>query len=133
VVLKPKQLVLATGMSGVPNMPEVSGQESSRATAAFQPAPRPRQVQGQEGRRDRLEQLGPRHLRRAVGNGADVTMVQRSSTHIVKSDTLMDVASARFTPKQAVKNGIDHNKADLIFASLPYAVLPAVRNRSATR
>jgi putative flavoprotein involved in K+ transport len=35
--------------------------------------------------------------------------------------------SARSTPKQAVKNGIDHNKADLIFASLPYAVLPAVQ------
>ena len=58
--------------------------------------------------------------------GADVTMVQRSSTHIVKSETLMDIALGGLYSEAAVANGIDVNKADLIFASLPYGVLPAV-------
>jgi putative flavoprotein involved in K+ transport len=37
-------------------------------------------------------------------------MVQRSSTHIVKSDTLMDVALGGLYSEAAIKNGIDHNK-----------------------
>jgi putative flavoprotein involved in K+ transport len=33
-------------------------------------------------------------------NDADVTMVQRSSTHIVRSETLMELGSARSTPRR---------------------------------
>ena len=52
-----------------------------------------------------------------------MTMVQRSSTHIAKSDTLMDLALGGLYSEQAVKNGIDHDKADLIFASVPYKIM----------
>jgi putative flavoprotein involved in K+ transport len=58
--------------------------------------------------------------------GADVTMVQRSSTHIVKSDTLMDVALGGLYSEAASQEWHRPQQADLIFASLPYAVLPAV-------
>jgi len=55
--------------------------------------------------------------------GADVTMVQRSSTHIVKSDTLMDIGLGALYSEQAVENGMTTSKADMIFASLPYRIL----------
>ena len=55
--------------------------------------------------------------------GADVTMVQRSSTHIVKSDSLMEVCLGGLYSEQAVANGITHDKADMIFASVPYKIM----------
>ena len=56
-------------------------------------------------------------------NGADVTMVQRSSTHIVKSDTLMDIGLGDLYSERALAAGVTTEKADLIFASLPYRIL----------
>jgi len=50
-------------------------------------------------------------------------MVQRSSTHIAKSDTLMELALGGLYSEDAVANGIDHHKADLIFASVPYKIM----------
>jgi putative flavoprotein involved in K+ transport len=55
--------------------------------------------------------------------GADVTMVQRSSTHVVKSDSLMEFGLSGLYSEQAVKNGMTTAKADLTFASLPYKIL----------
>src|SRR5207302_8906376 len=55
--------------------------------------------------------------------GADVTMVQRSTTHVVKSDSLMELGLASLYSEQAVQSGMTTAKADLIFASLPYKIL----------
>ena len=59
--------------------------------------------------------------------GADVTMVQRSSTHVSRSDTLMDLALGDLYSEAALEAGVTTDKADLIFASLPYKVLPSVQ------
>jgi putative flavoprotein involved in K+ transport len=56
-------------------------------------------------------------------NGADVTMVQRSSTHIVRSATLMDIGLSALYSERAVASGITTGKADLIFASIPYRIM----------
>jgi putative flavoprotein involved in K+ transport len=56
-------------------------------------------------------------------HGVDVTMVQRSSTHIAPSAALMDLALGGLYSEQALANGIDHHKADLIFASVPYKIM----------
>ena len=56
-------------------------------------------------------------------SGADVTMVQRSSTHIVRSATLMDIGLSALYSEQAVDSGITTDKADLIFASIPYRIM----------
>ena len=56
-------------------------------------------------------------------NDADVTMVQRSSTHIVTSDSLMDIGLGALYSEQAVAAGMTTEKADLIFASLPYRIM----------
>ena len=55
--------------------------------------------------------------------GADVTMVQRSSTHIVRSGTLMDIGLGALYSEEAVAAGMTTDKADLIFASLPYRIM----------
>lgn len=56
-------------------------------------------------------------------NGADVTMLQRSSTHIVKSDSLMDLGLGDLYSERAVAAGMTTEKADLTFASLPYKIM----------
>jgi putative flavoprotein involved in K+ transport len=60
-------------------------------------------------------------------HGADVTMVQRSTTHVARSDSLMDLALGGLYSESAVKSGIDTATADLIFASLPYKALPPLQ------
>src|SRR5206468_10676978 len=56
--------------------------------------------------------------------GADVTMVQRSSTHIVRSATMMDIGLGALYSEEAVASGVTTEKADTIFASIPYRLLP---------
>ena len=51
--------------------------------------------------------------------GADVTMVQRSSTHVSRSDTLMELGLGPLYSEQAVRAGITTEKADLMYASVP--------------
>jgi putative flavoprotein involved in K+ transport len=50
-------------------------------------------------------------------------MVQRSSTHIVKSQSLMELALGPLYSEEAVRSGLTTARADLIFASLPYRIL----------
>ncbi|MEP6337689.1 MAG: NAD(P)/FAD-dependent oxidoreductase, partial [Anderseniella sp.] len=127
VTLKPKQLILATGMSAVPNVPELPGQDIFKGEQQHSS-----QHPGPDAYKDKkVVVVGSNNSAHDIcaalwEAGSDVTMVQRSSTHIVKSETLMDVALGALYSEEAVKNGITHDVADLIFASLPYKVLPAV-------
>ena len=124
VTLKPKQLVLATGMSGKANVPEFPGMEKFKGDqhhSSKHPGP-----DAYKGKKCVI--IGSNNSAHDIAaalweNDADVTMIQRSSTHIVKSDTLMDIGLGALYSEEAVANGIDHHKADLIFASLPYAIL----------
>jgi len=52
-----------------------------------------------------------------------VTMVQRSSTHIVKSETLMELALGGLYSEKALSAGMTTEKADLTFASIPYRIM----------
>ena len=55
--------------------------------------------------------------------GADVTMVQRSSIHIVRSESLMDIALGPLYSEEALAAGMTTYKADTVFASLPYRIM----------
>ncbi|MET3350463.1 UNVERIFIED_ORG: cation diffusion facilitator CzcD-associated flavoprotein CzcO [Arthrobacter sp. UYEF1] len=57
-------------------------------------------------------------------HGADVTMVQRSSTHIARSESLMDLALGDLYSEKALAAGVTMEKADLLFALLPMRILP---------
>ncbi len=124
ITLRPKQLVLATGMSGKPNRPDLPGQDEF-AGEQHHSSEHP----GPDAYADkRVVVIGSNNSAFDICGalyevGADVTMVQRSSTHIVRSDTLMEIGLGDLYSERAVANGITTEKADLIFASLPYRIM----------
>ena len=125
IVLRPKQLVLATGMSGKPIIPKLPGQDIFKGEQHHSSQhPGPDAWKGK-----RVVVIGSNNSAHDIAAalweaGADVTMVQRSSSHIVRSEPLMESLRELYS-EQAVANGITTDKADLIFASIPYRLLPA--------
>ena len=124
LTLKPKQLVFALGVSGYPNVPQIPGAESflgEQHHSSKHPGP-----EAYQGRKCVV--LGSNNSAHDIcaalwEHGADVTMVQRSSTHIAPSDSLMELALGGLYSEQAVANGVHTDMADLIFASIPYKVM----------
>jgi putative flavoprotein involved in K+ transport len=124
VVLRPRQLVFAMGVSGKPNKPEFPGMDRFRGEiqhSSEHPGP-----VGYEGKK--VVVVGSNNSAFDISGsawevGADVTMVQRSSTHIIKSQTLMELALAGLYSEEAVRSGVDTRTADLTFASLPYRIM----------
>jgi putative flavoprotein involved in K+ transport len=124
VVLRPKQLVLATGMSGKPNLPDLPGMDAFRGDQHHSSAhPGPDPYAGK-----RCVVIGSNNSAFDICGalwevGADVTMVQRSSTHIVRSDSLMEIGLGALYSEEAVAAGVTTEQADMIFASIPYRIL----------
>ena len=128
IILRPQQLILATGMSAVPNIPDIAGADSFAGDLHHSS----KHPGGDAYAGKKAVVIGSNNSAHDIAAdfwecGADVTMVQRSSTHIAKSETLMDLALGGLYSEQALANGITTHKADLIFASLPYRVLPALQ------
>jgi putative flavoprotein involved in K+ transport len=124
LTLHPTQLVLATGMSGKPSIPTLQGQDVFRGEQHHSSAhPGPDRYVGK-----RVVVIGSNNsahdiCKALVENGVDTTMVQRSSTHIVRSDSLMDLGLGDLYSERAVASGMTTEKADLTFASLPYRIM----------
>lgn len=124
MVLRPQQLVFATGMSGKANIPTIEGQERFRGEQQHSS-----QHSGPEAYADKkVVVIGANNSAHDIcaalwEHGADVTMVQRSSTHIVRSDSLMDIGLGDLYSERAVASGMSTKKADLVFASLPYRIM----------
>ena len=124
ITLRPKQLVMATGMSGKPSVPEIPGADLFKGDqhhSSQHPGP-----DAYEGKKAVV--IGSNNSAHDIcaalwEHGADVTMVQRSSTHIVRSDTLMDIGLGALYSEQALAAGVTTEKADMIFASLPYRIM----------
>ncbi|TIP78392.1 MAG: NAD(P)/FAD-dependent oxidoreductase, partial [Mesorhizobium sp.] len=115
---------LNCGMSGRPNIPQFKGMENFRGDQHHSSKhPGPDSYFGKK-----VVVIGSNNSAHDIcaalwEAGVDVTMVQRSTTHIVKSDTLMDIGLGALYSEQAVQNGMTTARADLIFASLPYKIL----------
>ena len=128
VTLRPRQLVLALGASGLPIVPEIPGREKFRGDQHHSSAhPGPDQYKGKKA-----VVIGSNNSAHDIcaalwEAGADVTMVQRSSTHIVRSDSLMDLGLSDLYSERAIAAGLTTFKADTVFASLPFRILPAVQ------
>ncbi len=124
IVLRPKQLVFALGVSGYPNVPKIPGAESFEGEQHHSSAhPGPEAWRGKK-----CVVLGSNNSAHDIcaalwENGADVTMIQRSSTHIAPSDSLMELALGGLYSEAAVRAGVTTDKADLIFASIPYKIM----------
>ncbi|WP_326948089.1 NAD(P)/FAD-dependent oxidoreductase [Amycolatopsis sp. NBC_01307] len=124
LVLTPRHVVFATGMSGKPNVPAFPGMDdfageqhhSSRHPGPDAYAGKKAVVVGSNNSAHDICAALWEH-------GADVTMIQRSSTHIVKSDSLMDLGLGDLYSERAVAAGVTTDKADMIFASIPYRIM----------
>jgi putative flavoprotein involved in K+ transport len=124
IELKPKQLVLATGMSGKPNLPKFPGMDIFKGEQQHSSQhPGPDAYRGKK-----VVVVGGNNSAHDIcaalwEGGADVTMVQRSPTHIVKSDSLMEIGLGALYSERAVASGMTTKKADLTFASMPYKIM----------
>ncbi len=125
ITLKPKHLVLATGMSAVPNMPKFPGMEKFKGNQHHSSKhPGPDAYAGKK-----CVVIGSNNSAHDIcaalwEAGADVTMIQRSSTHVARSDSLMELDLGPVYSEQAVARGIDVDTADMLVASVPYKLKP---------
>ena len=124
ITLRPKHLVMATGMSGRPHTPRFPGADRFKGDQHHSSAhPGPDAYRGK-----RALVIGSNNSAHDIcaalwEHGADVTMIQRSSTHVVRSDTLMDIALGALYSEEAVAGGMTTEKADMTFASIPYRIM----------
>src|SRR5687767_9501221 len=127
--LRPKHLVLATGMSGFPYVPKIPGADSFAGRLVHS-------SQHDGG----AAWSGKRCV--VVGSGTsahdicadlyesgaeEVTMIQRAPTIVVRSASLMDLAWGPLYSEQALARGITTEIADLTVASVPFKVLPEMQ------
>jgi len=125
IVLRPAQLVFATGAYGPPKMIDLPGSADFRGEIIHSS----RYFDGARYKGKKVVVIGGASSAHDVcvdlwEAGADVTMVQRSATTVVRSETLMDMAFDIYS-EEAVADGIDVDKADMIAAATPFALQPA--------
>lgn len=126
--LRPAHLVFALGVSGYPNVPDFPGRDDFAGEQWHSS-----QFTGEgdfEGRRAVV--IGSNNSAHDIcaalwEKGAQVTMVQRSSTHISRSESLMSLALGPLYSEEALANGVTTEKADMLFASWPYRLLPGAQ------
>lgn len=124
LTLHPQQLVFATGMSGKKNVPNFPGMDvftGEQHHSSEHPGP-----DAYVGKR--VVVVGSNNSAFDIcgalwEHGADVTMVQRSSTHVIKSASLMEYGLGDLYSERALAAGVTTKKADLTFASLPYRIM----------
>ena len=123
VTLSPKHLVIATGMSGFPEVPRFSGADRFKGKQHHSS-----EHSGGEGwAGKKCVVVGSNNSAHDIAadlweHGADVTLLQRSPTLVVRAETL-----GRNRPlysEEALAKGITTEKADFAVASLPYALQP---------
>jgi len=123
--LRPKQLVLATGMSGYPEVPKVAGCDSFLGEQHHSS----RHGSGEAYTGKRCVVIGSNNSAHDIAadlweHGAEVTMVQRSPTVVVRSETLLEKAHAPLFSEAALEQGITTEIADLMLASIPHRLVP---------
>lgn len=125
ITLRPKQLVLATGMSGVPNLPRYPGTDSFAGVQHHSSAHRG----GEDFAGRRAVIVGSNNSAHDIAadlweHGADVTMIQRSSTLVARAETLLELSKGGVYSEDAAQAGLSTETADLTVASVPYRILP---------
>ena len=119
IELKCEQLVLATGLFGAPKVPEIPGKERFKGLQRH--ASQYRRSPDYSGRRCVVVGAGTTAHDVAAdlwGSGADVTMVQRSPTIVMKLEALIEGFSQLYG-EAAKARGITTELADLLFAATP--------------
>lgn len=118
--LRPRHLVLATGMSGVPQTPEIPGAGEFGGTVCHSS----RHTSGKDYAGKRAIVVGCGNSGHDIAQdfheqGADVTMVQRSSTYVMSSEKGIPVFFAGLYEE----GGPPTEDADLMFAAFPFPLI----------
>lgn len=126
VVLRPQQLVLATGMSGAPHVPEIPGANTFKGVLHHSS----QHPGGEAYCGKQCVVLGSNNSAHDIcadlwEHGAEVTMIQRSSTMVARSETVLQLVLGDLYSEEALDAGITTDLADLIVASTPYRIMPA--------
>ena len=122
VELRPKHLVFATGAYGPPRQPDWPGIDRFKGTLLHSSA-----YDGAAAYRGKTAVvIGAASSAHDVAvdlweAGAKVTLIQRTPTIVVRSQTLIDLGFGLYS-EAATARGISVEKADLIGAATPYAV-----------
>ncbi|MCQ8874942.1 NAD(P)/FAD-dependent oxidoreductase [Mesorhizobium sp. LMG17149] len=124
ITLKPKHIVFATGAYGPPRRIDLPGADRFKGELLHSS----QYASGDRFRGRKVAVIGAASSGHDVcvdlwESGAEVTMIQRSPTTVVKSDTLMEVGFEIFS-EDALARGITTEKADMIVASTPFALVP---------
>lgn len=123
-VLRPRHLVLATGLSGNPQIPEIAGAGSFAGQQMHSS-----QYRGGEGMAGkRVVVIGSNNSAHDIcadlwEHDADVTMVQRSPTLVARLMSLRKLADAGPYSEAALQRGVTTDDADLLAAATPYRLL----------
>ena len=119
-ILHPHHVVLATGMSGVPNVPDIPGVDDYAGTVCHSSA----HLGGREFSGRKALVVGCCNSGHDIAQdfheqGADVTMVQRSSTYVMSSENGIAVLFAGVYEE----GGPPVEDADMMFSSLPFPLV----------
>lgn len=122
VEIKTKHLVFATGMSGMPNIPSIKNSDQFKGDYVHSS----NFISGSVYKDKNCVVVGSNNSAHDIAaelweQGAmNVTMIQRSSTTVARSSTLLDLQTRGNFSEKAVQSGITVDIADLIVASNPY-------------
>lgn len=124
IILSPAHIVFATGMSGYPNIPEFPGRgefHGEQLHSSKFPG-------GTEFAGKRCVVIGSNTSAHDIcsdlwENGADVTMVQRSGTLIVQTDTVLEHIVGALYSEDALDAGIDTETADYMATTWPHRLM----------
>lgn len=127
VTLHPTQLVFATGAYGPPKTIALPGAEAFRGEILHSS----QYADGARFKGKNVVVIGAASSGHDVAvdlweAGANVTMVQRSPTTVVRSETLMEIAFDIYS-EAAVAKGINVDRADMIAMATPFALQPAAQ------
>jgi putative flavoprotein involved in K+ transport len=118
--LHPHHVVLATGMSGVPNVPTIPGMDDFAGTVCHSSAHRGgAEFAGRKAIVVGCCNSGHDIAQDFYEQGADVTMVQRSSTYVMSSENGIAVLFAGVYEE----GGPPVEDADMMFSSLPFPLV----------
>lgn len=122
--LHPSELVFAMGISGKPHQPVFPGMEKFRGVQQHSSEHAgPEEFVGKKA-----VVIGSNNSAHDIAAamweaGVDVTMVQRSPTTVVRSQTIIEIALAGLYSEEARAAGVTTEIADAINASVPYGLL----------
>ncbi|MEM9707355.1 MAG: NAD(P)/FAD-dependent oxidoreductase [Pseudomonadota bacterium] len=123
-VIHPSHIVFALGISGFPRVPEFEGRDffegeqmhsSAFQARAYMAGKRAVIIGANNSAHDIASEL--------IAHGATPTLVQRSSTLVVRQADYCERILGPLYSREAIENGISTERADVLTASMPFRLL----------